>query len=165
MTSNTILPVFLDSISKFSKIDFDLVRDNPLRYVPEGMRFGCELELPFEIAAADVNEVGLLDDIASKNLGLPGERWREVLERRGKVLWLDQHLSSHQNLNLDELITSNLDLLTFTLDNLDEIEDPELLTQIWDCLTEIRVIDPTCGSGAFLFAALHLLSAVYAKIV
>lgn len=165
MTTNTILPVFLDSISKFSKINFDLVRDNPARYISEGLRFGFELDLPVEITVADVNEVGLLDDIASKNLGLPGERWREVLERRGKVLWVEQHLSTHKNLSVDELITSNLDLLTFTLDNLDEIEDPKILTQIWECLTDIRVIDPTCGSGAFLFAALHLLSAVYAKIV
>jgi len=165
MTSNTILPVFLDSISKFSNIDFDLVRSNPPRYIPEALRFGCELDLPVEIAAADVNEVGLLDDIASKNMGLPGERWREVLERRDKVLWLEQHLSSHDHLDVDELITSNLDLLTFTLDNLDKINDPKVLTQIWDCLTDIRVIDPTCGSGAFLFAALHLLSAVYAKLL
>lgn len=165
MTTNTILPVFLDSISKFSKINFDLVRENPPRYIPEGLRFGLELDLPVEIAAADVNEIGLLDDIATQNLGLPGERWREVLERRGKALWLEEHLSSHQNLNIDELITSNLDLLTFTLDNLDEIEDPKVLIQIWDCLTDVRVIDPTCGSGAFLFAALHLLSAVYAKLV
>ncbi len=165
MTTNTILPVFLDSISKFTKINFDLVRDNPPRYIPEGLRFGFELDLPAEIAAADINEVGLLDNLASKNLGLPGERWREVLERRRKVLWLEEHLSSHRNLNVDELITSNLDLLTFTLDNLDEIEDPKVLTQIWECLTDVRVIDPTCGSGAFLFAALHLLSAVYAKLV
>ena len=165
MTSNTILPVFLDSISKFSKINFDLVRENPPRYIPEGMRFGYESDLPVEITAADVNMVGLLDGKASKDLGLPGERWREVLERRGKVLRLEEHLSSHQNLTLDELITSNLDLLTFTLDNLDEIEDPKVLTQIWGCLTDLRVIDPTCGSGAFLFAALHLLSAVYAKLV
>jgi len=165
MTTNTILPVFLDSISEFAKINFDLVRNNPPRYIPEGLRFGCELDLPVEIAAADVSEVGLLDDIASKDLGLPGERWREVLERRAKVLWLEKHLSSYQNLNVDELITSSVDLLTFTLDNLDEIEDPIVLTQIWNCLINVRVIDPTCGSGAFLFAALHLLSAIYAKLV
>ena len=165
MTSNTILPVFIDAISKFTRINFDLVRDNPPRYIFEGLRFGCELELPVEISAASVNEVGLLEDIASKNFGLPGERWREVLERRNKVAWLQQNLSSHQSLNVDELITCNLDLLTFTLDNLDEISDPQVLISIWNTLTELRVIDPTCGSGAFLFAALHLLSAIYAKLV
>jgi hypothetical protein len=165
MTSNTILPVFIDAISKFTRINFDLVRDNPPRYIFEGLRFGCELELPVEISAADVNEVGLLEDIASKNFGLPGERWREVLERRNKVAWLQQNLSSHQSLNVDELISCNLDLLTFTLDNLDEISDPQVLISIWNSLTDIRVIDPTCGSGAFLFAALHLLSAIYAKLV
>ncbi len=165
MTSNTILPVFIDAISKFTKINFDLVKDNSLRYIPEGMRFGCELELPVEIAAADVSRVGLLDEIAPKNLGLPGERWREVLERRNKVMWLQQHLSSHQSLHIDELISCNLDLLTFTLDILDGVSDPKVLIKVWESLTDIRVIDPTCGSGAFLFAALHLLSAVYAKIV
>lgn len=165
MTSNTILPVFLDSISAVTNIDFDLVKDNPLRYIPEGMRFGCELDLPGEIAITDMNEVGLLDDIADKNMGLPGERWREVLERRSKVSLLEERLSTQQNLNVDALITANLDLLTFTLDNLDGITDPRVLTQIWDRLTELRVIDPTCGSGAFLFAALHLLSALYEKLV
>lgn len=165
MTSNTILPVFIDAISKYTKINFDLVKDNPPRYIPEGLRFGHELELPVEITAADINEVGLLDDIAGKNIGLPGERWREVLERRNKVIWLMQHLSSHQNLDVDDLITCNVDLLTFTLDNLDKISDPNVLIEIWHCLTDIRVIDPTCGSGAFLFAALHLLSNIYAKLV
>jgi hypothetical protein len=165
MTSNTILPVFIDAISKYTKINFDLVKDNPPRYIPEGLRFGHELELPVEIASADINEVGLLDDIAGKNIGLPGERWREVLERRNKVIWLEQYLSSHQNLNVDDLVTCNLDLLTFTLDNLDKISDPNILIEIWHCLTDVRVIDPTCGSGAFLFAALHLLSNIYAKLV
>ena len=165
MTSNTILPVFLNSISKYAQISFKLVNENPQRYIPEGMRFGCDLDLPVEISAADLNSVGLLDDIASNILGLPGERWREVLERRNKVSQLTQSLGAHQNLTVDELITANLDLLTFTLDNLDNIEDPTVLTKIWDCLTDVRVIDPTCGSGAFLFAALHLLSAVYAKLV
>lgn len=165
MTSNTILPVLLDSISKFSEINFGLVRENAARYIPEGMRFGCELDLPVEIVAANVNEVGLLDDIASESLGLPGERWREVLERRRKVLSLVQSLGSKQDLNIDDLVTANLDLLTLTLDILDEIEDPKVLKKIWDCLIDIKVIDPTCGSGAFLFAALHLLSMIYAKLV
>ena len=43
MTSNTILPVFLDAISKYTKINFDLVKNNPPRYIPEGLRFGHEL--------------------------------------------------------------------------------------------------------------------------
>jgi hypothetical protein len=165
MTSNTILPVFLDSISKLSQIRFDLVKDNPPRYIPEGMRFGCELDLPVEIAAADLNSVGLLDEIASSDFGLPGERWREVLERRSKVLWLEQYLCAADTLDVDDLITANIDLLTFTLDNLDTIEDPKVLLSIWHCLTDLRVIDPTCGSGAFLFAALHLLSAIYGKLI
>lgn len=36
---------------------------------------------------------------------------------------------------------------------------------IWDELTATTVIDPTCGSGAFLFAALDVLDDVYAALL
>lgn len=36
---------------------------------------------------------------------------------------------------------------------------------IWAALTELKIIDPTCGSGAFLFAALNLLVPVYEALL
>ena len=38
---------------------------------------------------------------------------------------------------------------------------PELLRAFWKAITEVTILDPTCGSGAFLFAALNILEPLY----
>ena len=35
-------------------------------------------------------------------------------------------------------------------------QDPELLRAFWKAINEVTVLDLTCGSGAFLFAALNI---------
>src|SRR5262249_54016408 len=37
----------------------------------------------------------------------------------------------------------------------------ELLLAFYECLTSLTILDPTCGSGAFLLAALTLLEPLY----
>jgi len=165
MTSNAILPVVIEAFKKIYSFDFSLIQKNPTRYIFEGMRFGCEFSLPPEIESEITSSTGILDDLASVNFGLPGERWREVLERRNKVDLIKNRLRTNSNLTIDFLLENNLDILTFVIDNLDNINDLKKLNQLWDRLTKIRIIDPTCGSGAFLFAALHLLSSIYSKLL
>lgn len=62
---------------------------------------------------------------------------------------------------VNDLITWNLDIRQFAQDVIENCADPELLRVIWRALTAISVLDPTCGSGAFLFAALNILEALY----
>ena len=40
-------------------------------------------------------------------------------------------------------------------------EGPELLRAFWHAVRDVSVLDPTCGSGAFLFAALKILEPLY----
>jgi hypothetical protein len=40
-------------------------------------------------------------------------------------------------------------------------EGPELLRAFWHAIREVTILDPTCGSGAFLFAALSILQPLY----
>src|SRR5262249_32822342 len=40
-------------------------------------------------------------------------------------------------------------------------DDPALLRAFWEALRQVAVLDPTCGSGAFLFAALNVLEPLY----
>src|SRR5215207_7437132 len=49
------------------------------------------------------------------------------------------------------------DLHQFAVDAIAECEGPETLRGFWRAIERIRVLHPTCGSGAFLFAALNIL--------
>jgi hypothetical protein len=40
-------------------------------------------------------------------------------------------------------------------------EGQELLRAFWQAIQQVTVLDPTCGSGAFLFAALRILETLY----
>ena len=40
-------------------------------------------------------------------------------------------------------------------------EGPELIRAFWKAITQVSILDPTCGSGAFLFAALNILEPIY----
>ena len=47
------------------------------------------------------------------------------------------------------------------MDVIVQSEGPELLRAFWHALRDVSVLDPTCGSGAFLFAALNILEPLY----
>ena len=42
-----------------------------------------------------------------------------------------------------------------------DCEGPELLRAFWKAMRQVSVLDPACGSGAFLFAALNVLEPLY----
>ncbi len=92
---------------------------------------------------------------------MPTETWREVVARRSRYEELHCKLVSGQVHEVNDLITYNLDIEQFTQDVIDSSEGPELLRAFWKALLGIKVLDPTCGSGAFLFAALNLLEPLY----
>ena len=44
---------------------------------------------------------------------------------------------------------------------IENCEGPELLRAFWHAIERITILDPTCGSGAFLFATLNVLEPLY----
>ena len=62
---------------------------------------------------------------------------------------------------INDLITLNLDIRQFAQDVILDCEGPELLRAFWKAIRHISVLDPACGSGAFLFAALNVLEPLY----
>ena len=62
---------------------------------------------------------------------------------------------------INDLITLNLDIERFARDVIAQSEGPELLRAFWHAMRDVSVLDPTCGSGAFLFAALNVLEPLY----
>ncbi len=60
-----------------------------------------------------------------------------------------------------DLITYNLDIFQVAEDAIECCEGPEILRAFCTSITNVSVLDPTCGSGAFLFAALNILEPLY----
>ena len=105
---------------------------------------------------------------------LPTETWREYVERRSRCLEIRGTLAAARAQSADQLITLNLDIRQFMQDIIDTSTGPQLLRAIWQAIVGripersnetfrkgITILDPTCGSGAFLFAALNILEPLY----
>lgn len=105
---------------------------------------------------------------------LPNETWRDYIARRGRCLEIRDRLSSGRVVCTEDFIAMNLDIRQFMQDAIDTCTSPDLLRAVWQAIvgrppeTEhdaahhgITILDPTCGSGAFLFAALDVLEPLY----
>lgn len=105
---------------------------------------------------------------------LPTETWREYVERRSRCLAVRQKLAGGEVRSADDFITLNIDIRQFMQDVIDTCTSPDLLRAIWQAIVGrvperanerfrhgIAILDPTCGSGAFLFAALNVLEPLY----
>ena len=92
---------------------------------------------------------------------LPTEMWREVVARRQRYEEVRAKLASGGVQEINDLITLNLDIEKFARDVIAQSEGPELLRAFWHAMRDVSVLDPTCGSGAFLFAALNILEPLY----
>lgn len=176
ISKNTIIPFLFDAAEKKCPIAFKpdsflwrLLRDNPDRYIYAAVRHGVVDDqgnvtaLPKEIAAG-VKDVAKREDwnkAADDALALPTETWREHVARRTRCLELRETLSRGEVNTINDLITLNLDIWQFARDAIVNSEGPELLRAFWQAIGNVTVLDPTCGSGAFLFAALRILESLY----
>ncbi|MBE2199529.1 MAG: Eco57I restriction-modification methylase domain-containing protein [Anaerolinea sp.] len=170
ISQNTIIPFLFDQAQKECAIAFGgagslwrLAQDNPDRYIYEAVRWGTELPLPPEIAVGldDVSRRDLWNTPTPEEYGLPTEIWRETVARRQRYGELRDRLAAGEVTAINDFITYNLDIVQFAQDVIENCEGPELLRAFWKAIVRISVLDPTVGSGAFLFAALNILEPLY----
>ena len=98
---------------------------------------------------------------AAAEFALPTEIWREVVVHRQRHQEIRKKLAAGEVRHINELITLNIDIRQFAQDVIQNCEGPELLRAFWYAVQHITILDPTCGSGAFLFAALNILEPLY----
>ena len=194
ISRNTILPRLFDMAKEKCKIAFDaeqapskksssvwdLLHENPERYIYPAVRHGisydihnnCELSKPHELPdnitiGLNASNPNLLErrkdwnQKAPEDFALPTEIWREVIARRQRYeeIWLK--LAGGEITDINDLITYNLDICQFAQDVIESSEGPELVRAFYRSIEKITILDPTCGSGAFLFAALNILEPLY----
>jgi len=173
---STIIPFLFDAAKKKCEVAFKpesalwrLLRDDPDRYLYAAVRHGVidakgsVIPLPKEIEAGvkDVAKRHGWNKPAPDPYGLPTETWREHVTRRTRCLEMRQKLKAGEVHAINELVTLNVDIWQFARDAIVNSEGPELLRAFWHAIEKVTVLDPTCGSGAFLFAGLRILETLY----
>jgi len=186
IATSTVLPFLLDSARVRCKVAFenpkgptvwDLLRNEPDRYIYPEVRYGADSVLPPEIAAGlnpptlhntvGDGPVGTIElrkgwnTLAPTTHALPTETWREVIARRKRHEEVRAKLASGDVRDVSDLITLNVDIRQFAQDVIENCEGPDLLRAFWHSMEQITILDPTCGSGAFLFAALNIIEPLY----
>lgn len=170
ISKNTIIPFLFNAAEKGCSIAFQpngsmwrLLRENPDRYIYAAMQKGVDLPLPDETAVgmADISQRQGWNRPANSEYALPTETWREHITRRQRCLELRQKLSDGEVHSIDDLIALNLDIRQFAQDVIENCEGSELLRAFYNAICQVSILDPTCGSGAFLFAALNILEPLY----
>ncbi|MFA7683833.1 MAG: DNA methyltransferase [Syntrophales bacterium] len=185
ISKNTIIPFLFDAAQKKCAIAFQpdsalwrLLRDNPDRYIYPAVRHGVVSDdgsIVPESALPDFVQKGmhtpeermhdkrynLQQAQSGDSLRLVTETWREYVCRRNRCLEIREKLQNGEVHQINELITLNLDIWQFASDVIVNAEGPELLRAFWQAIIKITILDPTCGSGAFLFAALRILETLY----
>lgn len=191
---NTIIPFLLGRAKQQCANAFGsggiwrCLRENPDNYIYEAARKGCDIpdgQLPEKIRLGmDPHAPGLLarrrhwNEKADEKFALPTETWREVMARRERYFTLKAAIQNGGIQNVDDLVTHNLDIQRFAEDALNDYEGSDFIEAFFTAIAGRRplrshhknrrgltVLDPACGSGAFLFAALNVLEPLYRSCV
>jgi hypothetical protein len=180
ISQNVIIPRLIDLAKAKCPVAFEatgyvwrLLRDNPDLYIYPDTRKGTELLLPDPIEAGrgDVSRRGMWNRLAAPEYGTTAKRedgsgivtetWRECVARRGRYRELRAKIELGAVANHDDLVANNLDIRQFVQDVIANCEGTDLLWAFYQAIEQITVLDPTCGSGAFDFAALNVLEPLY----
>lgn len=172
---NCIVPYLFEAVKKGDAKPFaangpvwQILKENPDRYIFAAVRKGAELPLPPEIErGVDTTLPDLRKRRADWNrptpekYALPTEIWRETVARRQRYAEIKTKIEKGEIADIHDFITYNLDIRSFVEDVIRQSDDSRFILHFYNALREVTVLDPTCGSGAFLFAALNILEPLY----
>lgn len=176
ITRNTLVPWLLNETAKSSPGAFakngyvwKSLRESGDRYIFPAVKKGVDRPLPPEIErGVAVEPQNTLrkrraewNRPAADDLALPTEIWRETVARRQRCEELRRKIVAGEITDVNDFITFNLDIRAFAEDLVRNAKDHLFVKHFYDALRKVTVLDPTCGSGAFLFAALNVMEPLY----
>jgi Eco57I restriction-modification methylase len=176
ITKSAVIPWLFQNASSHDKVAFEpggavwrMLSENPDDYIYAAAKHGIydqegvRQPLP-DFIAGGVNDVSARESwnkTAPSEYGLPTEIWREVVARHERYEHIRAKAASGDISSIEDFITYNLDIRQFTRDIIQYAESPDLVRAFWKGISVVKVLDPACGSGAFLFAALNILYDLY----
>ncbi|MCR4774166.1 MAG: Eco57I restriction-modification methylase domain-containing protein [Prevotella sp.] len=185
ISRNTILPYLIDETERkgaeFFKPDgyvWSMLRKSGVKYIFNAMKHGYtedwQQRIPDYISnGIDTTKPHLLERRAHWNektpepYCLPTEIWRETIDRFQRCDEIKAKIANAEICSINDFITYNLDIVQFCRDIIDNatIEQSRLVKHFYAALQHITILDPTCGSGAFLFAAMNILEPLYSSCI
>lgn len=174
---NCIVPYVMNKVQesldeKEKAFIWDSLAQSGDTYIYDAVKKGVDLPLPEYIEqGVDTSKPNLLERRARWNektddeLALPTEIWRETVERRERCKSLRKKISSHEINDINDFITYNLDIRKFAEDLIEKTPSENFIAQTFDTLQNVTILDPTCGSGAFLFAGMNILEPMYERCI
>lgn len=172
---NTIVPYLMDAVKhkdeKHFRANSELwlyLKESGDKYIFDAMKKGVDQTIPEEIATGlDTTKPNLLErrchwnERTSEAFALPTEIWRETIERLQRYNNIKEKITKGEITNINDFITYNLNIRQFVTDYLANTQDYLFVKHFYHALQHVTILDPTCGSGAFLFAALNILEPLY----
>lgn len=182
ISQNTILPWLLDRTKKDVSGIFrpgeagsvwSLFEQDPAEYIYGSMKYGViaddgtVLDMPKPLLAGehDYGQRGNWNEKAVAPYNLPTETWREYFHRRKRTLELIEKLRNGEIHEIDDLITWNLNIRQFVQDAVVNLGGDDFVNAMWKAVSGITILDPTVGSGAFLFAAVKVIEPIYESLL
>lgn len=174
---NCIVPYVMNKVQesldeKEKAFIWDSLAQSGDTYIYDAVKKGVDLPLPDYIEkGVDTSKPNLLERRSRWNektddeFALPTEIWRETVERRERCKSLRKKISSHEINDINDFITYNLDIRKFAEDLIEKTPSENFVAQTFDTLQNVTVLDPTCGSGAFLFAGMNILEPLYERCI
>ena len=172
---NTIVPFLMDATKKADERPFktngevwQFLKESGDTYIFDAVKKGKDEKIPEEIAIGiDTTKPNLLERRSHWNertpeaFALPTEIWRETIERLQRYKSIKEKITNGEITEINDFITYNLDIRPFVQDLLAQTDDHLFVKHFYAQLQKVTILDPTCGSGAFLFAALNILEPLY----
>jgi hypothetical protein len=189
ISKNCILPFLFDETERNYAKAFkpaseiwSMLKNSGDQYIYDAVKHGVEVPYPSDIEKGlDTSKPDLLERRKHWNKPAPPEAalltelWREVVDRRRRYNEAKLKIESGEITAINDFITHNLNIRQFVLDCIQNTTDPRFIEHFYKSIAghipasgtnererrPISILDPTCGSGAFLFAALNILEELY----
>ncbi len=157
ISSRTLANWILQKLTSLNIEYTKILLENPQNYLETEMSIGKESIDSFFQSKLGKGDLQALNSKCESGESLPGENYWEATSRLRNCLLVSENLLAKKaDLSLLELNRQNIDIVKLAEDCIKAL-DMQDLERIWYQVQRIRIVDPTCGSGAFLIAAMDTL--------
>lgn len=171
IVEKTVMPVILGrllrSVPSASATLADLLRLDPVGYIPTPMVTGVDIDLPDQVRVGidDPSARHSWNGLADPRFANANETWRDVVRRRETLGENRRLLASGVLPTVEELVSLNVDFQQLITDFIARCTTAIEVETILETVAKTSVLDHACGSGAFLFSALEQLERLYSACV